>query len=631
MTSNPDINQNNNNPENVNPEIESLLDQFILEEIEIVEALKEIERESLIPQRPHGRQKLFLQGELKEAREVMYGGAAGGMKSSALLMSALEYIHIPNYAALILRRTFADLSLPDAIMDRAKQWLIGKPGVKWDAENKTFSFACPGSSGKSTLTFGYLESEVDKFRYQGSAYQFVGFDELTQFLETQYLYLFSRQRRPAIPCQNCMTDMKKDKATGNWIHSNDVSCTNPVPQAQSFKQYSRLYDVPLRTRSASNPGGVGHEWVKARFIPEDYSGPEDETIWYKEGVTDEGHKFSTAFVPSRLQDNPFIDQQTYEDGLGLLDRVTKRQLLYGDWAISPTGQCYFNIDSISMFKPVQPAIGELIEIENELGEKQLVFSQRPGGNLAIWKKPQKGRAYVMGCDTASGKDANKGEGKVSRDYSVAQIRDLDSGEQVARYRAQVSERIFGEMWYRISKFYNGAFVVPAVTGGYGRAALNRATDCGLPLHLIYCQEDETGIPGKRKGSSSSIDLGFTETVTTRPTLYSTLDLAIIQHAIETYDSITINEYYSFEYNKDGKPEARAGCKDDCVTADALSVKGIRVAPKFMRESAKIQSNVISLPTRYGQAGMSDEERRRQVQEIRRRNSIANFRKLQNGG
>jgi hypothetical protein len=597
-----------------------------------MEADKAAGRSLLIPQKPYGRQKLFLE-DLKDVYEAFYGGAAGGGKSSTMLMAALEFAHVPHYAALILRRTYKDLALPGAIMDRAKSWLIGKPGVHWDGDLHTFTFSIPPSEefpkgGKSTLTFGYLATEVDKYQYQGAELQFVGYDELTQFEETQYTYLFSRLRRPAIPCAKCHTPM--EKAGEAWLHKNVVDCDWHQPNVESEREFAGVYALPLRMRAAANPGGVGHEWVKARFIPEDYLADQshEARVWDKEGVDDDGISFHTYFVPSRVQDNPFVDQQSYIEGLGRLDRVTRLQLLKGDWAISPTGECYFNFDALERFQSVQPAVGEIVEIDLDFNRSELRFLPKPGGLLALWKKPERGHCYVIGCDTASGKDANKGEGKVDRDWSVSQVFDIDSGEQVARLRGRISERYFGEYWARLSKFYNGAFVVPAVTGGYGRAALNRAIDCHLPFDLIYQPEDETGIPGRRKAEGSELDLGFTESSATRPSLYSALDLAIIEAAITIYDAVTINECYSFEYNKDGKPIARSGTKDDCVTALALAVKGIRVAPAWLRARMRsTRGDVASLPRKWGQAVDPRLEERQRMLE-RQRNSMAEFRRLQ---
>lgn len=227
-------------------------------------------REGYCPHAPTIKQREFL---ALDTREAFYGGSAGGGKSDALLMAALEFVDVPGYAALILRRTFRDLNQPDAIMSRAKEWLIGQKGVDWNANDKRFTFA----SG-ATLTFGYLESEDDKYQYQGAAFQFVGYDELTQFSETQYTYLFSRCRR----------------GEGS--------------------------NVPLRIRSASNPGGKGHEWVKARFVnPGNAKRP---------------------FIPARLEDNPHLDRESYMEGLMEMDHVTRAQLLSGDWDAIPEGKLF---------------------------------------------------------------------------------------------------------------------------------------------------------------------------------------------------------------------------------------------------------------------------------------------------
>lgn len=245
--------------------------------------------EWIVPQLPTDRQALFL--SLTDEREVFYGGSAGGGKSSALLMAALEHVHVPGYAALLLRRTYADLSKPGALMDRANQWLRGT-GAKWNEQKKQWTFP----SG-ATLTFGYIDTENDKYQYQGAEYQFIGFDELTQFTESAYLYLFSRLRR------------------------------------------LETSDVPLRMRSASNPGGIGSRWVQERFIPDTFTPIEAEAVrvFWKEGTNDEGLPFKRAFVPARLIDNPYLDRAEYEHSLMELDAVTREQLLRGDWQIHERG------------------------------------------------------------------------------------------------------------------------------------------------------------------------------------------------------------------------------------------------------------------------------------------------------
>ena len=156
------------------------------------------------------------------SEELLYGGQAGGGKSDALLMAALQYVLEPDYSALILRRTYQDLSQPGAIMDRCRKWLnpyVEAKIIKFDRDTKTYTF--PSSA---TLTFGYLSHDNDLDQYQGSEFQFVGFDELTQFTERQYTYLHSRLRK-----------LKKS-------------------------------NIPIRMRAGTNPGGRGHEWVKQKFI-----------------------------------------------------------------------------------------------------------------------------------------------------------------------------------------------------------------------------------------------------------------------------------------------------------------------------------------------------------------------------
>lgn len=227
-----------------------------------------------IPHGPSPKQTAFL---LLDNKEAFYGGAAGGGKSDALLMAALQFVDVPKYRALLLRRTFQDLSLPGALMDRAKEWMapwVWRKEVVWIEKEKMFLFP----SGAS-ITFGYLEAENDKYRYQSAEFQFIGFDELTQFTETQYTYLFSRLRRLANS------------------------------------------SIPLRMRSASNPDGSGIEWVKQRFVVE---GPSKGRI----------------FIPAKMEDNPHLDQESYEESLAELDPITRERLRHGNWEVRATGKLF---------------------------------------------------------------------------------------------------------------------------------------------------------------------------------------------------------------------------------------------------------------------------------------------------
>lgn len=199
-------------------------------------------------------------------------------------MGALQFVDIPGYSAILFRKTYADLSLPGALIDMSKQWLmpwVETKEVKWSEKDKRYDFP----SGAS-LNFGYLESANDCYRYQGAEFQYIGMDEATHIDPANYRYLFSRLRKP------------------------------------------KNLQVPLRFRATSNPGGLFGEYYYQRFFVE---GPEKGRI----------------FIGAKIADNPHLDAEAYRESLDELDPVERERLLNGNWQIKATGDMFnrhwFNI------------------------------------------------------------------------------------------------------------------------------------------------------------------------------------------------------------------------------------------------------------------------------------------------
>ena len=211
-----------------------------------------------MPSKPTFKQAEFL---ISDKKEILFGGAAGGGKSEALLMASLQYIDYPDYAAILFRRTYSDLALPGALIPRSKEWLMNTD-AHWSEQHKTWTFP----SG-ATLTFSYLDNDNDIYRYQSSEFQFIAFDELTHFTQVQYTYLFSRLRK---------------------------------------KETSK---IPLRMRAGSNPGGRGHEWVYDRFFTQN----SDDRIFIPSKINDNKHINKVEYLNS-LSNLDSVTRMQLEDG-----------------------------------------------------------------------------------------------------------------------------------------------------------------------------------------------------------------------------------------------------------------------------------------------------------------------------
>lgn len=263
----------------------------------------EQERDVVFKPNPGPQTTFFAASE----REVLYGGAAGGGKSYALIADPMRYFDNKNFRGIILRRTNDELRELIWKSQELYQQIYPKteksPGAVWREKDKEWRFP----SG-ARLWFTYLEREEDLLRYQGQAFTYVGFDELTQYPTPKYWdYMRSRLR--------------------------DASGT-----------------LPLFMRATTNPGGPGHGWVKRMFIDPAPAGKAfnakhletGEELIIPVGDPDFPEErwgqplFQRRFIPAKLSDNPYLsaDGEYKTNLLGMGSGNLQRQLLDGDWDVA---------------------------------------------------------------------------------------------------------------------------------------------------------------------------------------------------------------------------------------------------------------------------------------------------------
>jgi len=239
----------------------------------VPKALKEEVNNNVIFKPNLGPQTDFLAAP---ERDVLYGGAAGGGKSYAMLIDPLRFAHRAAHRALILRRSMPELR---ELIDKSRElYPRAFPGCKYKEVEKLWNFP----SG-AKVEFGFLERDADVYRYQGQAYSWIGFDEITHLpTEFGWNYLASRLRT-----------------------------TDP--------------EIETYMRCTANPGGVGAMWVKKRYV-DPY--PPNEAFTGADNLT-------RKFIPARLQDNPYLAHDgRYEEMLKALPPTQRKQLLEGNWDVN---------------------------------------------------------------------------------------------------------------------------------------------------------------------------------------------------------------------------------------------------------------------------------------------------------
>ena len=255
------------------------------------------EREVIFTPNP-GPQTEFLAAS---EREVLYGGAAGGGKTYSLIADPMRYFDNPQFNGLILRRTNDELR--EIIWKTQEIYPKAFKGAKWQEKKSQWVFP---SGARLWLT--YLERDEDVLRYQGQAFSYIAFDELTQH-PTPFAWNYMRSR---------------------------LRTTDP--------------DLPIFMRATTNPGGPGHGWVKAMFVdpaPANtaFAATDIDTgveLRYPDSHPEKAGQplFNRRFIPASLYDNPYLSNDgAYEANLLSLPEMQRRQLLEGDWAIA-TGAAF---------------------------------------------------------------------------------------------------------------------------------------------------------------------------------------------------------------------------------------------------------------------------------------------------
>lgn len=228
------------------------------------------------PIRPHdGPQEKFL-GLPDEIQEAFYGGAVGGGKSWVLLMLPImrEFIKHPSFKGIIFRKTYPQLE--EYLVPESKI-IYKKFGGEYNETKHLWTFG----SG-ATIRFGFIKTKDDARDHDGSQYNYIGWDELTHFDEWVYRYLF-----------------------------------------RSLRSGSK--QLPAIVRSTSNPGNIGHSWVRSRFIEPDRNG-------YKK-LWDPETKSHRIFIPSSMRDNPTLleNNPNYINILNTLPEAERKAKIEGDW------------------------------------------------------------------------------------------------------------------------------------------------------------------------------------------------------------------------------------------------------------------------------------------------------------
>lgn len=498
---------------------------------------------------------------LSTAKIRGYGGAMAGGKTRAMCEEAFDLalehpgILLPlfrqKHTAITntTRKTFFEQVLPAELRDHCR------------VKNSGGEDYCRLWNG-SEIHFVGLD---DPIKWHSAEIGAVGFDEAHEIAEQDVLTLITRLRQR---CRDCLKARRKE-------------CPH----------------MPRRAMLAFNPAQPGH-WLQHWFIlgasPTEH-GFLKEALYASEAEEPLG---DCEFIFARAADNPFLPPGYIEQTLSGLPVQLRRRYLEGRWE-HIGDSCFFDVEALAAYEEEALAVEPILvgRTEGETlgkGAQRIRLARQQNGPLVVFSAPVRERddpddpegrplpahRYVVAVDAASG---------TAQDWSACQVVSVDDCAQVAELQVKLDPDQLAVEAFRLAAVYNGALIVPEVTGGWGFA---------VAKHVQGLQRAWRGNPQAkpRLYTRPVIDrisqrwtdrLGFDTNLKTRAHVLATLEQAIRERSVAIPGRRTLAELAAFVYEprpsgEYGKPQARASAHDDLTMALAIGVTVALSQPKALR-------------------------------------------------